>query len=223
MIGAKLCERDPFRQRYAALAPHKKSLRRKPKGGAHNFLTESIDQGAINVSMSGHGPLVNAALTEDNSQSLIELNTCEPFTVHMGDLAQIISSNLRLRMDAVGLTPADLARKMGWSPQRVNNYIHKTKPRAPDIAALVTLAKCLGTTPDRLLGISEAPPFEAYTVILRLLELAGISLERAEVIATVAQEALGVLAALPDEGDALTRARLAAQAAWQMTQIAKPS
>lgn len=200
-----------------------KRLGRKPKVFNHQLLSESVDQRAMDVLMSGHTPSINTPLTENNSESLIELNTCEPFTVHMGDLAQIISSNLRLRMDAVGLTPADLARKMGWSPQRVNNYIHKTKARAPDIAALVSLAKCLGTTPDRLLGISEAPPFEAYTVILRLLELAGLPHDRAEVIAAVAQEALGVLAALPDEGDARTRALLAAQAAWQMTQISKPS
>ncbi len=223
MIGTQPCERDPLHRWNATKPPCVKRLGGKPEVLTHLLLSDAVDQRAMSVFMSGHDPLINTALTEDNSQSLIELNACEPFTVHMGDLAKIISGNLRKRMDALGLKPADLARKMGWSAQRINNYVHKEKPRAPDIAALVSLAKCLGTTPDRLLGISEAPPFEAYTVILRLLELAGLPRERAEVIASVAQEALGVLAALPDEGDARTRALLAAQAAWQMTQISKPS
>lgn len=225
MNRRQLREGYPFGEGDASPPPLPKGLGGKPEFLAHNSLTDSIDKRAINMSMRGrHGPIINGALKSASDETFIALNGDHPFTEEMGaSLIKTLSRNIRHEMDVQGLKPIDLARKLDFSPQRLNNYIHETKPRAPDIISLVQIARALRTTPDRLLGLSEAAPLDVYNVILRLLELEGLPRERADAIATVVRLALQVLASFPDEGDARTRALLAAQAAWQLTQPSKPS
>ena len=126
-----------------------------------------------------------------------------------------VGERLEARIAALEISQAEAARRCGLSPARFNNYVKST--RTPDIDTLMSMAKAMETTTDYLLGFSSAEPPDVAAVLLRLLELAGMERAKAEAIAETAQEALKVLSALPDEGDAETRSRIAAQAAWQLT------
>jgi len=120
---------------------------------------------------------------------------------------------IRRRMDDLRLTQREVAKATGLSTQRLGNYVQGT--RKPDIDTLPKIARALSVTTDWLLGISETGPVDISPVVQRLLELDGLALDRAGAIASAVQEALRILTALPDEGDAVMRSRLAAQAAWQ--------
>lgn len=120
-----------------------------------------------------------------------------------------------------GISQAEAARQCGLSPARFNNYV--TGLRTPDPDTLIQIARGLGVTTDYLLGFNAAEPPNVSAVVLRLLELEGFDAGRAEAIAETVQEALKVLTAFPDEGDAATRSRLAAQAAWQLHGGSKPT
>jgi transcriptional regulator with XRE-family HTH domain len=122
-------------------------------------------------------------------------------------------------LEAQGVNQAEVARKCGLSPSRLNNYLAGT--RTPDLDTLMRIAGKLGVTTDYLLGVSSEMP-DIGQVVLRLLELEGLDEARAALIADTVQEALGLLLALPDEGDARTRSRIAAQAAWQLRGGPKP-
>lgn len=117
------------------------------------------------------------------------------------------------------INQAELARICEMSQSRINNYMAGT--RTPDLDAAIRMAQRLGVTTDYLLGVSSEAP-DIGEVVLRLLELEGMDKARAEVVAETAQEALRLLLALPDEGDAPTRSRIAAQAAWQLRGGPKP-
>jgi transcriptional regulator with XRE-family HTH domain len=119
-----------------------------------------------------------------------------------------------------GLNQVEVARKCGLSPSRFNNYLADT--RTPDIDTVIRMATKLGVTTDYLLGVSESPVPDIAEVVCQLLELEGMDPVRASVVADTAQEALRLLLALPDEGDAETRSRIAAQAAWQLRGGPKP-
>lgn len=149
--------------------------------------------------------------------SLIELYDTQFFTLNMIDVGQ----RIRQRIEEMDIDQADVARATGLSSQRLNNYIQGRRP--PDIESLVKIAKALRVSADWLVGLSDAIPTDSRTVILRLLELDGMSQARAEAIADAAARALQLLSSLPDEGEARTRALLAAQAAWQMRPPSKPS
>lgn len=221
MIRAKLRKGDPRDLRDAAHSPHMEALRGQVESSGDIFDSDRVDQGAINVFMSGHAPFIHAALIAGKHGSLLEIHGNESLTVNMGNLAV----RIRQRYEELGLTQAEAAKASGCSTARFGNYVTQVEAnrRKPDLDTLARIARALRTTTDWLLGLSEVVPVDAQAVILRLLELEGMPRERAEVIATAAEEALRLLSALPDEGDARTRALLAAQAAWQMKPSAKPS
>lgn len=160
---------------------------------------------------------IHVALTEINTLSLIDLHSLAAFTLPMKD----VGHRIRQRIDEMGTTQAEVSRRTGLSTARLNNYVKGLRP--PDVESLVKIAKALRTSTDHLLGLSESSPLDAEAVILRLLELDGMPPERSQVIAQVAAEALRLLSALPDEGDARTRALLAAQAAWQVRPPSTPN
>lgn len=177
-----------------------------------------------------HVDTVHATFNEGNTETLIEINSDQSFAVDMGNLAKTVSDRIRARVKERNLSPADLARSVGYTPQRLNNYIHEKTPRLPDVESLVKIADALKTTPDWLLGLSGAAPQDAeYLVeavpsaVLRLLELEGIAPDRASAIAHVVRKVLLVLAAFPDESSDPNQARLVAQAAWRLEQNSKPS
>lgn len=194
-----------------------KRLRSKTKNARNVFDSNRVDEDAIVVPMTDHDPLVHATLIAGKHGSLLEIHTSESSTDDMGNLAK----RIRAKYEELGLTQAEAAKACGCSSARFGNYVSDT--RKPDLETLVRIARALRTTTDWLLGLSEVVPVDARAVVLRLLELDGMQRERAEVIAAAAEEALRLLAALPDEGDARTRALLAAQASWQMRLNAKPN
>ena len=71
------------------------------------------------------------------------------------------SERLRARAEAMGMTQADLARRMDLDPRRVGHYM--TGLREPDFQTLTRLVRVLDTSSDSLLGLSvaEQPPTES--------------------------------------------------------------
>lgn len=111
---------------------------------------------------------------------------------------------------------------MGWDadggPQKLNNYM---KGRIPDVETLVQMAAALKVSVTDLLGVSgtSAIPDEGLKGILRhLLELEGISPDKADTIANVSLAAQRLLQVFPDEEPLLTRVKFAARAAWHQRQ-----
>ena len=125
-----------------------------------------------------------------------------------------VGQRIRQRFEELGITQAEAARAAGCSTARFGNYV--TGIRQPDLETLARIATSLRTTTDWLLGLTDAAPVDIEIVIRRLLELDGMPIARATVISQAAEEAIRLLASLPANGDAQTRALLAAQAAWQM-------
>lgn len=117
------------------------------------------------------------------------------------------------------LSQTDAAELCGMSVARFHNYY--TGYRKPDLDTAMRMAKALKVTTDYLLGFNSELP-DMAGIVRRLLELEGMDNVRAEAVGETAQEALRLLLALPDEGDAQTRSRIAAQAAWQLRGGPKP-
>ena len=149
--------------------------------------------------------------------SLLEINS------DMESMPVVIKFHERLaeRIEALGWSQAEAARRCGMSSQRFGNYYQGT--RMPDVETLMRVARVLHTSTDWLLGLNAAEPPDVSGVISRLLELEGMPPAKIAAISETVQEALRVLSSLPDEGDALTRSRIAAQAAWQLSGGSKPS
>lgn len=59
------------------------------------------------------------------------------------------SSNLRRRAEELGISNAEVARRVGLSERRYANYV--SGKREPDLATLVKIAEILGTSPNSLL------------------------------------------------------------------------
>jgi transcriptional regulator with XRE-family HTH domain len=117
------------------------------------------------------------------------------------------------------LSQTDAAELCGMSVARFHNYY--TGYRKPDLDTAMRMAKALKVTTDYLLGFNLDLP-DMAGIVRRLLELEGMDNIRAAAVGETAQEALRLLLALPDEGDAQTRSRIAAQAAWQLRGGPKP-
>jgi len=130
-----------------------------------------------------------------------------------------VASQLQTILEHRGISQTEAAGMCGMSVARFHNYV--SGYRTPDLDTLMRMAKVLGTTTDYLLGFNSDPP-DLAEVVRRLLELEGMDAVRAEVVAETSQEALRLLLALPAEGDARTRSRIAAQAAWQLRGGPKP-
>jgi transcriptional regulator with XRE-family HTH domain len=139
----------------------------------------------------------------------------------IADMPIDISPRLRSAYEALGIKQNEAARRAGLSPQRLNNYLNR--PNQPDIETLARLARAFNVTTDYLLGLSEPTIVEIAPLVARLLELDGMSPERATVFADVVQQALRIASSLPNEGDAALRSRIAAQTVWQTRNDLKPS
>jgi transcriptional regulator with XRE-family HTH domain len=60
------------------------------------------------------------------------------------------AGNLRKRINDLGLTQAEAARRCDLENRRFHHYV--VGDREPDLRTLVRIATVLGTTPDELLG-----------------------------------------------------------------------
>lgn len=130
-----------------------------------------------------------------------------------------VAQQLQTILDQRDLSQTEAAKQCGMSVARFHNYL--TGYRTPDLDTTLRIAKAFKVTTDYLLGFNAEVP-DLAEVVRRLLELEGMEEVRAEVVADTAQEALRLLLALPAEGDARTRSRIAAQAAWMQRGGPKP-
>lgn len=84
-------------------------------------------------------------------------------------------SRLRQRAEELGVSNAEIARRLGLSERRYAHYV--SGQREPDLATLVKIARALGTTPNWLLAVGEAEETRSdRSVLLDRLRLAGGSL-----------------------------------------------
>jgi transcriptional regulator with XRE-family HTH domain len=67
---------------------------------------------------------------------------------------EIFAENLRKRINDLGLTQAEAARRCDLENRRFHHYV--VGDRQPDLATLVKIATVLGTTPDALLSANPA-------------------------------------------------------------------
>lgn len=64
---------------------------------------------------------------------------------------KVFTDTLRKRVDELGISLAEAARRCGLSERRLANYAAGS--REPDLATLVKIAETLDTTPNELLGV----------------------------------------------------------------------
>ena len=140
-------------------------------------------------------------------ESLMEQNNA---LQHM--TAMNLASRIQGAMDALGIKPAEAARRCDMSAQRFNNYI-KGK-RLPDVQTLLKIADALEVTPNHLLEVNESETDDLIDILGRLLELDGLDHQRARTIAEAAAAANRLLKALPNEASSSDLRRIAVQAVW---------
>ena len=69
---------------------------------------------------------------------------------------ETFSSNLKRRAEQLGISNAEVARRVGLSERRYGNYISGT--RQPDLATLVKISSVLKTSLDELLSDKVSKP-----------------------------------------------------------------
>lgn len=67
-----------------------------------------------------------------------------------------VGSRLRARARALGLSDAEVARRLGMGQSRYTNYVNDV--REPDFATFLRICQVLETAPNDLLGASDASP-----------------------------------------------------------------
>lgn len=77
----------------------------------------------------------------------------------------LFASNLRRRAEELGISNAEVARRVGLSERRYAHYV--SGKREPDLVTLVRIAEVLGTTPNWLLGIEGGDVISTATSILQ--------------------------------------------------------
>lgn len=102
-------------------------------------------------------------------------------------------SNLRRRAEELGISNAEVARRVGLSERRYANYV--SGKREPDLATLVRIAEVLGTTPNSLLTASISDQASSVEDLLRdrLLIAASRMDERSLEMTVVQAEAVAAV------------------------------
>lgn len=217
MLDTQLGDSNPHRGGDPSDAPHMKALRGEAQSAGQNCRAYVVDKRVMGMPLA-HEKDIHGTLMSDNPQSLISINDSSRLS---DEMKNELGARIRKRVKELKTTQVKVAEAAGMSPQRLGNYVQGTK--LPDLVALVQIAKALNTSADWLLGLSETGPPEIEPILVRLLELEGMSQATAQTIAATVREAVAIQRALPNEGDLLLRSRLAAQAAWQSRRAPKPN
>jgi len=100
------------------------------------------------------------------------------------------ASNLRRRAEELGISNAEVARRVGLSERRYANYV--SGKREPDLATLVRIAEVLGTSPNSLLADEAREAYQSTKTLLqdRLRVAASLMDERSLEITVVQAEAV---------------------------------
>ena len=80
---------------------------------------------------------------------------CSPWVRGWGPFLpmQTWGERLRLRARELGLTDAEVARRLGLAQGRYSAYVNMA--REPDLALFLRICQVLGTTPDVILGVVQ--------------------------------------------------------------------
>lgn len=81
---------------------------------------------------------------------------------------------MRERAEKLGISNAEVARRCGLGERQYAYYTAGT--REPNLQALVKIANVLGTTPDVLLGVEDALPFDRRRQLLDRLSASASEL-----------------------------------------------
>ena len=65
----------------------------------------------------------------------------------------VYGDRLRARARALGLTDAEVARRLGLAQRRYANYVNGNPE--PDLATFARICRALATTPDEILGFGS--------------------------------------------------------------------
>ncbi|MFN4009865.1 MAG: helix-turn-helix domain-containing protein [Pannonibacter sp.] len=106
----------------------------------------------------------------------------------------LFASNLRRRAEELGISNAEVARRVGLSERRYAHYV--SGKREPDLATLVRIAEVLGTTPNWLLAVEDGKASPSATSLLkdRLKIAANAMSEQGLEITVVQAEAVAAMA-----------------------------
>ena len=86
-----------------------------------------------------------------------------------------LGEKLRGRARELGLTDAEVARRVGLSQSRYANYV--VDKREPDFATFIKICHVLGTTPDLLLGfVAEGEALSDAEYLRREVRAATLSM-----------------------------------------------
>lgn len=237
VVGEQL-EREPPLFGDALLPPAIKRLRRQAPPLADDIDAYRVDQVAMRV-LSHIADNINSNFTfgkPDPANNLMEVDVQDALRGRdpetgggmgnrgMGDsekrqaIMDRMGAKLRERVAALEISQAEAARRLGLSAQLFGQYCNGQRQATAE--RLVKFAEVLETTPNDLLGFSEAsdPGYQTLRALTRrLAELAGNSSERSEAIAELLVRSYGLVRSLPDDSpsDPELRSRLAAQLVWQ--------
>lgn len=96
-----------------------------------------------------------------------------------------LAKNLRIRANELGLSHAEIARRIGLSERRYAHYV--AGRNEPDLATLVRIAKVLETTPNELLGFGPEVKRSKRSLLRDRLNAAISVMEERELEITVIQ------------------------------------
>ena len=102
---------------------------------------------------------------------------------------QLFAARLKKRAEALGISNAEAARRVGLSERRYANYV--SGAREPDLATLARIAKILETTPNELLGFSAEIKRSKRSILRDRLNAASNAMDDRELeIAVIQAEAV---------------------------------
>lgn len=98
---------------------------------------------------------------------------------------EVFAKNLRQRAAALGLSNAEVARRLGLEERRYGNYV--TGRREPDLATLLRISEVLGVSLDLLLSSNDAGAQNALDILRSRLATAATVLSEQELQSVVIQ------------------------------------
>lgn len=87
-------------------------------------------------------------------------------SAHFGPM-ETFARNLRRRAAVLGVSNAEIARRLGVSERRYAHYVRGD--REPDLATLARITALFRTSADELLGLAEPPESSEHDVLLKRL------------------------------------------------------
>lgn len=86
----------------------------------------------------------------------------------MSDLATVFCRRVEFFLAKKNMSRADLARNLGWQPQRVTNFLNAPAQANPSLKTMEQIAKALGLgSPVLLLTADDAVDVDTAKLVLR--------------------------------------------------------